>query len=449
MDNARLLQLGSRFVANELTPDELAEFRQAIATFPQFADDVRQQVAVDSLARIRYGQADAKASWDEVVRRLNKPVSVRRGRVLRLLIPLAAAAAALVAVRQFVTPADTAPYRIVRQIGPVAAENESLTTGPGGFAQAVFRDGTVLALDENTRLRFADPTPGAPSDWHHDAGRFYLATGSREDALLIASGDARFAVLGTRLEIAHEPAPHLSVFEGRVRAEHGEAALLVHAGQTARMVAVSDRQRFVLAAPLPIEEALAWTDKLDLDRDGVLAAARAAHPPKGDPAIDFRHALTLSGDWSIEQDGETLRLRQNSPQQGRHLIQLGLPQWERATLSYKFRIIETHASEYGAGALFFDETRAYHSFVSTRGLQQYRKAGHRGWMRVRQTFERQPDGRIMLSNWELWPEEAPRKRTASPWPGDPGLRFRQLLGVGFAADNCTIEFADIEIRPVR
>ncbi len=458
MNSSRLLQLASRFIANDLSRTETNQMSRALAANPGFADELRCQVAMDSMMRIRFSNIGERASWASVARRLSEEAQGRRigfGRILRLGLPLAAAAAALlVAVRLFLLPGpDALPeFRIVQQIGPVTVTESSVITGPDAYCHVAFRDGTVLALDQRTDMRFGDANEDGSKTWTHASGRIYVATPLRAHALAIRSGDARFEILGTRLEIGHGPVPRVSVFEGKVHAAYGEAAILVHAGQTARMTPLADgRRRFIDMQPIDIaDNALAWLRKLEIPMDETLALAQSAPSPIVHPQIDSRHALVLSGEWRIDAVNDNAAIRQRSARPGEHMIQLGHARWDRALLTYKFRIDKISAPDYGVGALFYDETRAYHSFTSKRGLREYREAGHTGWMVVRQEFERMPNGRIVLRLWELWPEEAPRKKSsAKDWLGDPSYLFKTPLGIGFVAENCSVEFADIEIRPVR
>jgi ferric-dicitrate binding protein FerR (iron transport regulator) len=447
MSDLRRLQLAAACVSGKLHGGDAAALTAAVSADPEFADELRRQVVMDTLMRVHFGAMEAQPDWEAVKAALVAPQ--RRRKVLRLAIPLAVAASLAVAVSLHVFTREPADFRVVQTIGRVTVNESLIETGAGSGCRVELCDKSVLLIDANTKVDVSAQGRGAGRLIKHDEGRIYCDVVSRDRPWVVQAGAARVEVIGTRFEVDQLDAGCINVFKGQVRITYGASGVHAHAGRTAKPM-VTSVGGFVSVGPLAESDAmLAWTARFGLAPKPILAEARGVKPPAGDPLIDYGTYTVARGVWTIDEDGGDVVVR-SEPATGPAVIEFGEASWKTGVISFRFRLTEILRSPPSVGIVCFNRDRSYQAFSSRRGLDRIRKKGYDGWFRMRYRFEVMPSGKMLMRNWDVWPEGARGEGFA--WKNSTmrggAMKIEGVCGIGLTAFDCGVEFRDLKLEEV-
>ncbi len=291
-------------------------------------------------------------------------------------VPVAAAAAVLLAVGVWLTrPAErTAPITpgavatadvgdiltIVRRSGSVTVTDDSITTGPDSWCVGRYRDGTLLAMDENSGvvLHLDRATDRKSLDLR--AGRTFLDVTPQREPFNIATDQTQTKVLGTKLQVLRKEQTFVSMVEGLAKVTGGKSGVYLRGRQTVKSSPANRLELTVMnVARMPQEkEIYGWLGKTGIDVDELLArAGERAGMPKGSQ-IDFDNYTVLHGVWNIERgkDGVIVRQERLPGTQDFSTIILGAERWKRGVLSFDVRVIDT-LPKVGSGSYEYQVTK--------------------------------------------------------------------------------------------
>jgi ferric-dicitrate binding protein FerR (iron transport regulator) len=291
-----------------------------------------------------------------------RPKKARMRRPSRILswVPVAAAAAVLLAVgiwiaRPVERAVPVAPdavattdvgdiLTIVRKSGSVTVTGDSVTTGADSWCVGKYRDGTLLAMDQNTGVGLSLDRTNDRKSIDLRSGRTFLDVTPQKESFTIAAGQTQTEILGTKLQVLRKEQTFVSMVDGLARVTGGGSGVYARGRQTVQSWPTNRRSITVMdVARMPQErEIYGWLEKTGIDVDELLArAGERAGLPKG-AQIDFDNYTVLHGVWNVERgkDGVVVRQERLPGPRDFSTILFGTDKWKHGMLSFDVRMID-------------------------------------------------------------------------------------------------------------
>jgi ferric-dicitrate binding protein FerR (iron transport regulator) len=262
LPSSRVAELIEKHLTGEMSPAEAAELRQEFTAHPELAQHLYSAALMH-----RYLQTSLGATGRSGGVRGGESKPKRSRRMLRLLLPLAAAAALILGIFGWYFAASK-PLGQAQSPGLfVTRDNRELPLAAGTplfagdrlragvRADLVLADGSSVRLDAGTTLVMAKPRSEERARLDLAAGRVFLRVAKAPERFRVEAGAATVDVLGTVFGVARADNDAVaSVYEGRVRLGTDAGQVELGRGEAARANAG--------AAPVRIAEApaetLAW-----------------------------------------------------------------------------------------------------------------------------------------------------------------------------------------------
>jgi ferric-dicitrate binding protein FerR (iron transport regulator) len=369
-------------------------------------------------------------------------------RFRRWALPLAAAASILVALGVLVLPRLRADFTVARKTGQVEVTGRVVSAGPVSSCRLEYSDGTIVAVDQNSRVGAISDQGASGRTLEHQAGRIYLDLGKQDRPFEVKAGSLTADVLGTRLLVSRSAPESVAVLDGEAKVKGDlSTGAYVRGGQRATAQPYGGgRKCLAVRSEPPMGGELAWLAGLGFDSKTLFPAVR----PAGVAAVggvDLGNYTVLGGTWNVTPEGrDGVTLAREDPN-GLALILFGEPEWTRGTMSFEFRVRQP-CPEMGVGACFFGEGMRNESFTSSRALREFSDAGYRGWLRMRVDFEVQPDQNVLAHEFEVCRVDQPSARAVQRnWALDaPPMARGRLRGVGIEVSHCAIDVRNVKLE---
>ncbi len=405
------------YFANALSRAQFALLQDALRTNA----DARRRLAEIAgqdvlLRRILAGQAaiESRDRFD-----LSPPGGTKAPvKRLRWLPPLALAASLMIAVGLFrFLGADRGPMyaagRLTHAVGaPVVSETAtadatvtSIQTPHGSFCRFDHPDGSIMALDENSKIEWRVAKTDGGKTVELFQGQTYVDLARQKQAFHIElPNNIRSQVVGTRLWVGQHG---IHVMDGAVALQHGapdflQGTLSAFVGPGQTVTAPPNRAQIYIHHVAIEPQKLAWTRQAGIAADTLQSDLDAFVPWKPRSQLDLsRASIVLGGDWRLQRQGNDMRAHYTNTDQSGAVV-FGEHKWLKGELTYKVKLPEIkdkHRDEAPSIGVAF-----VYPFGGINVNKTYITGARAGIYLLRAVFEMDtPNNRMILHRMETWP----------------------------------------------
>ncbi|MFC1479104.1 FecR domain-containing protein [Planctomycetota bacterium] len=344
---------------------------------------------------------------------------------------------------------------------------DAVITSKDSLCRVDSKDGSIIALNENTNLTFSFDRHGLTS-LTYKKGQVFADIPEPTKDLSITLGNATLTVLGTEFQIRtsyEQKYTTIDVFKGSVKFQQGTLGGYITEGHSGFLVQTDLGNRdttrkmkdilYIMVPPraIPVE----WLNNVNISIQDLLSAY-AAH--KKTSLIDFDNYLVRSGIWKIEQkENDTVITQEIADPDVRADILIGKPEWKKGTVSVDIKIKKyaPGESKIRAALSFFYESgklskASFDSFGLSKQLALLREQGYTGWINLKIDFKviEAEDAIEMQMFFDPLPKgiaEGSYYKFRKDNTNSTYIFERETAGVGLSCSGVSAEFRNFKVIP--